>query len=197
MKTLLAIPNARYVDNECFQTVYEMEKVGEVDLHMPPSYSIDLTRNLVVKHAIENEYDYILWIDSDMAIPKDTLKRLLEAEKDIVSGVYTYKLLGGTNAVAKRFIPSEVDTYEDIPLTDIQAHEGLIEIDGVGFGIVLTKVSIFDKIPDPWFVLTKNMGEDIDFCRKAQNAGFRIYLDPKVLAGHIGKILYNIKEGDQ
>lgn len=194
MKTLLAIPNSRFVDNECFESVYAMSKVGKVDLYLPASYSIDLSRCDIVKHALDNKYDYILWVDSDTTIPKNTLKRLMSHDKDIVSGVYTYKVLGGKNAVAKRFIPTGVDTYEDIPLEDVQAHDDIFEVDGIGFGCVLTKVEIFKYIHDPWFVLTKNMGEDIDFCRKAQNAGYKIYLDPKILAGHIGKILYNIKE---
>lgn len=193
MKTLLAIPNSRYVDNECFASVYEISKVGRVDLYLPASYSIDLSRCDIAKHALDNGYDYILWIDSDTTIPKNTLKRLMSHGKDIVSGVYTYKVLGGKNAVAKRFIPNEVDTYEDIPIEDIQVHDDIFEVDGIGFGCVLTKTEIFKHIHDPWFVLTKNMGEDIDFCRKAQNAGYKIYIDPKVLAGHIGKILYNIK----
>jgi len=192
MKTLLAIPNSRYVENECYISVHEMSKAGKVDLYLPASYSIDLSRCDIVKHAIENKYDYILWVDSDTIIPKNTLKRLMSHDKDIVSGVYSYKLIGGKNAVAKRFIPNEVDAYEDIPLDEIRAKDNIFEVDGIGFGCVLTKMEIFNHIHDPWFVLTKNMGEDIDFCRKAQNAGYKIYLDPKVLAGHIGKIFYKL-----
>ena len=195
MKTLLAIPNSRFIEPECFLSVYELEKTGEVTLYMPPSHSIDLTRNLIAKYALDEGYDYILWVDSDMTLPKDALTKLMSHDKDIVSEVYTYKQLGGTNAVAKRFIPTENDVYEDIPLEEIQSHKGIMEVDGVGFGCVLTKTEIFNHIKDPWFVLTHGMGEDIDFCRKAQNAGYKIYLDTEVLAGHIGKILYNIKEG--
>ena len=194
-KTLLAIPSARSVETECFESIFNMKKRGKVDLFVPHNYSIDASRNMVAEYAMNHGYDYILWIDSDTIIPKDTLTRLMDADKDIVSGVYAYKILAGKNVVAKRYSDKEADIYEDVTVKEIKERHRTKErilVDAVGFGCVLTKTDVFRKIENPWFIYTQHMGEDIYFCRKAQDAGFEVWLDTGVLCGHIGTVNYNI-----
>lgn len=192
MKTLIAIPTSREIDIQCAASIIGMEREGRIGVFCPQSYSIGDSRNLIVEHALEIGYDYIMWVDSDMILPKNTLMKLMGHDKDICSGVYAYKILGGENAVAKRFIKDKKDTYEDVPLKEIRSKETLMEIDGVGFGCVLTKVDIFRNIKKPWFHYTPKMGEDIYFCRKAQKAGYKVYLDTSIKADHIGTVRYNI-----
>ena len=192
MKTLIAIPTSREIDIQCAASIIGMERDGRIGVFCPQSYSIGDSRNLIVQHALEIGYDYIMWVDSDMILPKNTLKKLMSHDKDIVSGVYAYKILGGENAVAKRFVKDKVDTYEDIPLKEIRESEKLMEVDGIGFGCVLTKVDIFRNIRKPWFKYSTKMGEDIYFCRKAQAKGYKIFLDTSILCGHVGNVNYNI-----
>ena len=194
MKTLIAIPTSRDIEIQCAASIIGMEREGRIGVFCPQSYSIDASRNLIVEHALEIGYDYIMWIDSDMILPKNTLTTLMSHDKDIVSGVYAYKLIGAENAVTKRFKDKAKDIYEDIPLKEITESKRLIEVDGVGFGCVLTKVDVFRHIKKPWFRYTPNMGEDIYFCRKAQKAGYQVYLDTSILCGHVGSVNYNIKE---
>ena len=194
MKTLIAIPTSRDIEIQCAASIIGMEREGRIGVFCPQSYSIDASRNLIVEHALEIGYDYIMWIDSDMILPKNTLTTLTSHDKDIVSGVYAYKLIGAENAVTKRFKDKAKDIYEDIPLKEITESKRLIEVDGVGFGCVLTKVDVFQHIKKPWFRYTPNMGEDIYFCRKAQKAGYQVYLDTSILCGHVGSVNYNIKE---
>lgn len=194
MKTLIAIPTSRDIEIQCAASIIGMEREGRIGVFCPQSYSIDASRNLIVEHALEIGYDYIMWIDSDMILPKNTLTTLMSHDKDVVSGVYAYKLIGAENAVTKRFKDKAKDIYEDIPLKEITESKRLIEVDGVGFGCVLTKVDVFRHIKKPWFRYTPNMGEDIYFCRKAQNAGYQVYLDTSILCGHVGSVNYNIKE---
>lgn len=191
MKTLIAIPSARYIETECFVSLFSMEKEGDIQLFIPDSYSVDVARNIIAKSAIDDGFDYILWIDSDIIVPTDALTRLLSHDKDFVAGVYSYKLLGNKDVVAKRFIGEE---YEDIKIKEIQETNGLIDIDAVGFGCVLTKVSMFGKIPYPWFVYTQEMGEDVYFCGKAKNAGYELHLDTDIICGHKGTVNYDIKK---
>jgi hypothetical protein len=195
MKILLAIPSARYIETECVTSLFEMEKTGDIELFIPKSYSVDVGRNIIAKYAQENGFDYIMWVDSDMILPKNTLVRLLSHDKDIVSGVYSYKVLGNKEVVAKRFQDETREEYDNLTIKEIKESSGLIEVDGFGFGCVLTKTSMFDKIPYPWFIYTQEMGEDIFFCRKAQNEGYKLWLDTDVICGHIGQINYDIKKG--
>ena len=195
MKILLAIPTARYIETECIESLFAMERTGQVEMLIPRSYSVDVGRNIIAKYAQENEFDYIMWVDSDMILPKNTLVRLLSHDKDIVAGVYSYKVLGNKEVVAKRFQDETREEYDNLTIKEIKESSGLIEVDGFGFGCVLTKVSMFDKIPFPWFIYTQDMGEDIFFCRKAQNEGYKLWLDTDVICGHIGQINYDIKKG--
>lgn len=195
MKILLAIPSARYIETECVASLFEMEKTGDIELFIPKSYSVDVGRNIIAKYAQENGFDYIMWVDSDMILPKNTLVRLLSHDKDIVSGVYSYKVLGNKEVVAKRFQDETREEYDNLTIKEIKESSGLIEVDGFGFGCVLTKTSMFEKIPYPWFIYTQEMGEDIFFCRKAQNEGYKLWLDTDVICGHIGTINYDIKKG--
>ena len=195
MKILLAIPSARYIETECVTSLFEMEKTGEIELVIPKSYSVDVGRNIIAKYAQENGFDYIMWVDSDMILPKNTLVRLLSHDKDIVAGAYSYKVLGNKEVVAKRFQDEEREEYDNLTIKEIKESSGLIEVDGFGFGCVLTKVSVFNKIPYPWFIYTQEMGEDIFFCRKAQNEEYKLWLDTDVICGHIGTINYDIKKG--
>jgi GT2 family glycosyltransferase len=193
MKTLIAIPTSRDIEIQCAASIIGMEREGRIGVFCPQSYSIDASRNLIVEHALEIGYDYIMWVDSDMILPKNTLTTLMSHDKDIVSGVYRHKLLFGKNVVAKRFIPDKKDTYEDLTIEEVKEPK-LIEIDGVGFGCVLTKVDVFRNIKKPWFQYSPAMGEDIYFCRKAQKAGYKIWLDTSIKADHIGTVRFDIKE---
>lgn len=192
MKILIAIPTSREIDIQCAASLIGMKRKGRIGVFAPQSYAIDASRNLIVEHALEIGYDYILWVDSDMILPKNTLLRLLSHNKDIVSGVYSYKVINGENAVAKRYSKTEEDTYEDVSLKEIRETKELMLVDGIGFGCVLTKVDIFKKIKQPWFRYEKDLGEDIFFCRKAQENGIEIFVDPTVKAGHVGQVNYNI-----
>src|SRR6478609_6265103 len=48
-------------------------------------------RNLIVEGAQGLKADWILWLDSDMTFPKETLLRLLQWDKDIVGATYVKK----------------------------------------------------------------------------------------------------------
>ena len=65
------------------------------------------------------------------------------------------------------------------------------------------KSGVFESIPRPWFLIGKvqwspesemrvNVGEDYSWCGKAQQAGYRIYVDPKVKVRHHKETVYEI-----
>jgi hypothetical protein len=45
--------------------------------------------------------------------------------------------------------------------------------------------SVIDRIPEPWFAFGATIGEDYNFCLKAQAAGCRIFCDLDTRVGHI------------
>ena len=75
---------------------------------------------------------------------------------------------------------------------DIYGKEDLIEVVYNGFGFVLVKKGVFEKLTYPWFkpemIHVKGgdyiLGEDIIVCRDLREKGVKIYVDPLCVVGH-------------
>ena len=186
MKVLIAMPTARYIETNTFLSIYNLKKPKGVitSFLAVEGYSVDTSRNALAKEAKSMGADYILWVDSDMIIPKDTLKRLLSHDKDIVTGAYAFKDINSQDLVVFS-VNNERVKYSDI--------NGLTEVSGIGFGCCLVKTDVFDKIDFPYFVFGEDYGEDIYFCRKVREKGIKIFIDPDVKCGHIGKINFQVR----
>ena len=141
-------------------------------------------RNEACKWAIENDMDYILWLDDDMIIPPDIwLFSQLEAyDKDIIAPLFfTRKGVKLPLIFKKRKVNDYYIVYDHI----VNYKKGLQKVDAVGFGCLLMKTEILGKMQKPYFSYTENMGEDIYFCVKAKEAGFDIWCDTDIVIGHL------------
>lgn len=148
-----------------------------------------LARERLSEWAIQCGADYMFMIDDDMMVPLDMFERLVKHEVDIVAPLAFMRLAPhkpvifrvdkGYDSMANReyYIPRTVDNYPK---------DTLVECDGVGFGAALIKTSILEAIPKPWFMSTTGHGEDLLFCKKAKEAGFRVFMDTSVKLGHLG-----------
>ena len=139
-------------------------------------------------------YDKIIWIDSDISWTPEQFMKLYESHYDIVSGIY-YNEEG-----VPLFAFNEEDVHFDHEL--LKRKEYPFEVFAVGFGFVSMKAGVFENIPRPWFDVvfqkienedkTKDMyipwGEDFSWCKKAGEAGYKIYLDPSIKVCHHKKI---------
>ena len=185
MKTILiAIPTNKYIEPETFKSVYDLDvpEGYRTDFQFFYGYQIDQIRNLIAHWA--SNYDYLFAVDSDIAFKPDTLRKLLDHDKDIVSGLYIQRKPG----------QHILEIYRDkrnVPYNDIKGL-GLVEIDGCGFGCVLVKSEVIRTIGYPQFVYYSaidhkdTISEDTFFCLKARQAGFRVFADTSILCEHIG-----------
>lgn len=131
-------------------------------------------RESLVKAALDWKATHILWLDSDMRFPKETLLQLLSHNKPIVGTVYSSR--------RAPFVPTAAYPDESLIYLDDES-TGLVEAGRIGFGCVLTEISVFEKIPEPWFMIgfsrkvNDYMGEDVYFCQVAQQAGYQVLVD--------------------
>jgi len=138
------------------------------------SAPLNIKREYLAQEAINQNVDYILWLDDDMRFGPDVFDRLLKWDKDIISGMYADRY---GNIICKtegqKMITSEMVKKEE-----------LIEIESTGFGILLVKAEVFRKMKRPWFEWKLGRPEDLDWCLKAREQGFKIYCDPNTFLGH-------------
>ena len=143
-------------------------------------------RNDGVKRAREMGCDHVLFLDSDMVFPRDTLHRLLAHGEAIVGATYVkrvppYPMLGSAAA-------SE-------PTCDAR---GLTEMLRIPTGCLLIRMTVFDALKPPYFRFVTDeasgeiIGEDYDFCDRARQAGFRVWCDAKLSLeiGHVGQKIF-------
>lgn len=145
-------------------------------------------RTDLVKDALRVGADRICWIDSDMEFRPAAVRALLAHDLDIVAANYAKK------------IPSQESVCSALDGTVLQNGSGVEEVAHVGFGLCVTKTSVFEKLDLPWFSFQWNpetqddIGEDVYFCRKARAAGFKVFVDHDASEGiqHIGKFPYRV-----
>lgn len=155
----------------------------------PGRMSIDNMRNMAAKVALEQECDYLMFIDDDMVLHPDTFESLLKADKDIVMAL-TFIRGGEFPPMFFKKVPREKG-YDLTYYTDWKDHvdeNGLVECQALGFATVLIKTEILKKLEPPYFLTISGSTEDVYFCCKAkQEIGehVSIFVDTKVPTGHI------------
>ena len=152
------------------------------------------------------EYDYQLWIDSDIVFNTEKFWQLCDMaipaegeEKEIVAGWYSTED-GRTTSVAHWL--DEDDFRASGGVMNHEMVDGISKrnkpftVDYTGFGWVLIKKGVFEdeKMTYPWFAPKMQVfesgavqdmcGEDVSFCLDAIEAGYEIWCDPRIRVGH-------------
>lgn len=193
MKTLIAVPCMDMVAAPFAQSLATLEKVGESYVSFVVGSLIYDSRNTLVKQALSVGADYIMWFDSDMRIPADTMQKMIKHMDnglDIVSGLYFRRQPKYNPVIFKKLeVVDGKCTHEDF---DDYPQDSLFKIDACGFGCVMTRVSVLEDIAlktGNWFAPIANAGEDIAFCLRAKQCGYDIWCDSSIKLGHAGNIL--------
>ena len=145
------------------------------------------------------DYDYIMWIGSDVVFTPDHFFKLLQDDKDIVSGLY---MMSDNTHYAT------VEDWDDdfflkhghfqfLNREMVQAKQGkLFTADYTGFGWVLVKKGVFESLQYPWFqpvwteynidgkIVRDFTMEDVAFCKMIKEKGYDVWIDPAVIVGH-------------
>lgn len=139
-------------------------------------------RDHIMNRAINLEYDYMMWIDSDVIFSTHDFDRLLKSDRDIVSGIYFIKNGNGLEHIPTEYACVKMDGS---PLTTFDKVSGLTQVRANGMGFMLIKNGVFESIQEP-FNLTSNqiISEDICFQNKALHRGYKSFINPDVVLGH-------------
>ena len=149
--------------------------------------------------ADQLDTDWLLWVDSDIVLTIDLLKKLWEAAnkviKPVVSGIYFIsKQDEGTLTYPLPQIFNDVDEFTIKHIHPLPDNE-IIQIDCAGMGLVLMHRSVVDKLREKFpgesmFAEKeapgdKYVSEDVVFFRKLKAAGVPVYAHTGARAKHM------------
>lgn len=152
----------------------------EVHLAVIKGSLIPKQREALVEYALERpQCTHVLFLDSDMKFPPDTLVRLLEHGLSAVCASYTER------QPPYRPVAFADHTYQERvwPAPD---KTDLVGIAACGMGCFLVKTDVLRAMSWPHFAVASNpdlhafVGEDIFFCRKLHDMGVPLVLDQKL-----------------
>ena len=144
------------------------------------------------------QYDYLIWIDNDTIFTAKDVLSLIEHDVDIVAALQMMKGNSGytcfdwdldyyrIHGTMPAYTPEKI---RQTPRTE----KGLIEVDYVGFGLMVVKEGVFEQMEYPWFRprlfkvgdgVQDMCSEDSSFCLEAWKLGFKVHVDPEVTVGH-------------
>lgn len=203
MKILIAVPTFENICPDTFKSIYELDPAGhQLVFDFVRGYDCATARNNIVAKAKNEKVDYVLMVDSDLVLPKDALKNLLEDPKDVCLGFCARRTdpskFNGTTCIYKLGEFSFTQHYTADELKDFRENgEHKVQIHGGGMACALIRVDVFDRIQYPWFdwVNYKTIGqlsEDLYFCVQCKNADIPIHVDTRVGCGHVLRYVQNV-----
>jgi hypothetical protein len=164
---------------------------------------VDVNRNVIIENAKKYGTTHLMFVDADMVFPEDGIMKLLKDDKDIVGGNYNARQdpISDYNLAPKGYQPMGGPTTkmlvdgQPVSMLAEDFPTELFKCYAVPTGFMMIKMKVFKKLEKPFFDawIEKNgqyHTEDVDFCRKAQEAGFEVWCEPSFHIGHIGSSMY-------
>jgi len=187
-RILLAIPCFSLLDPKCVKSFYKIRvpEGFQLTIDYITGYGAAQARNKAANQAIDQNYDYLFFIDSDQIAPEDTLEKLLNCNTEISAG-WAMQAINDPRTNISKFI-AEKQFYDFYRISEIP--NGIFNADAVGMACVLIKTEVFEKLKYPYFVYTEYehkgiLSEDLYFCMKAKEAGFKILCDTSLRLPHL------------
>jgi hypothetical protein len=141
--------------------------------------------------------DGFVWLEHDHQFDYRMVERMETYELDIVGVPYTTRDALNPQMMVASFVNREHPEDSDPPyqityLPPSQALQmifdpGLYEVDFVPHGMTYVSRRVYEALPYPWYAAgdTHELGDDVYFIAQARKAGFKVYADTTLYAGHM------------
>ena len=161
-----------------------------VPVYMAYDSLVQRARNDLVKLAIEEDFDDLIFIDADQEWDPAWIFKLLDSNKDVIAGTVVKK--------------SDQPAFNVKALKDGVKLDGeLAEVDCVGTGFMRISKNALKQVWDASEEYTNEgktcrmvfdikvidgelVSEDNVFCRKWHDLGGKVYIDPSMTCNHVG-----------
>lgn len=150
---------------------------------------VPFARERLAEMALESGCEWLFMVDDDMLCPPDLFYRLAANDKDICAALAFTRNPDHKPVIYQsydQFDPVTRNAYGFTSYVMNYPRNKLVQCDAVGFGAVLIKTKILEKMKKPWFFGMEGTGEDVAFCVKARKLGFEVWMDTRIKLGHLG-----------
>lgn len=158
---------------------------------------VDFARETIVDEVMARDIDAVIWVDTDLIIPRDALVRLVSMSNAgylIAAGLYRRAM----HSEAERFILTRMDQPRWATLEELRAaaQGGVtqVAVTAGGFSIVRREVyqMVREQCGPPWYCCyDPEIGdwcfEDTYFQRRLYKLGIPVHVDPNLHAIHWSK----------
>ena len=182
----IALPNLSWISTALVYNLIGWVRDGAY-LTMPEGLRpASFAYNHCITHFLTMDCTHLWFMNPDTIPPQDSMKRLLDADTDIVYGIW-HNMMRDEDGILKR-VPVSCRKNSEGGRVPLVFGEGLERIDGTGTGCTMIKREVFEAISPPWFEDRDYPGElagDYRFCQKAIDAGFELFADYSIQCQHL------------
>lgn len=130
-------------------------------------------RKYLRKYALDNDYDYLMFVDSDVMLPPHAVNVLVATKGDVISGAYLNAFeLGGKTVIAPVLFKDLGDGQCQLFTYEGAAVPQVMEIGAAGLGCTLIKRKVLEQVDIRSFGNSESGGEDMAFYVDAREKGF-------------------------
>lgn len=200
-KYLIAVPTMDMMHTAFAASLIGMRRVGASKVAFMSNSLVYDGRNKLAQEALDEGVDRVLWLDSDMQFKPDLMERLaadMDDGRDYVSALFFTRRFPMAPCFYKTVrINGNKGTV--VPYTDYP-RDKIFRVDGTGFGAVMISTKLLrdvaDKYGGPFFPIPGVFGEDISFCWRAKQLGYKLYCDSRIKVAHIGQFTFGADQFD-
>jgi hypothetical protein len=195
----VCVPNTGEWKNETAKSValmfsyFAQNRVGKaksqrLSLLTAEGSMLSQSRQNLVQKSLKAGCTHIMFVDSDMEFPMNTLNKLLERDKPFVA----------LNATTRTEPALPVAHDLEGNRLSSKGKKGLEKVQHVGLAVALIGREVFARMEPPLFLMdwipdrNAYCGEDVYFCSYAQSLGYDLWVDHDLSqsVGHVGKKVY-------
>ena len=162
-------------------------------------------KNAMINYCIDEKFDYLFLIDSDIIIDQRTIPQLISDNEEIVSNVFWSQWRKNGFLTPQCFFIPDIyvqDKAFNIPYTPEESHKihmeniermktpGLHAVDGLGACTLIKRSALEKGVDFSEIYNLKIPGEDRHFCIRAGAAGIVLYMDTHYPAYHCCKEVF-------
>jgi glycosyltransferase involved in cell wall biosynthesis len=154
-------------------------------LEQPWGYGVSDARNFIVQKAIDEDIQYIFFVDDDCVIPRNALVTLFKHNVDIVGGMYYRKYFPVETVPMVETEDGTPGSYDNYKIGDV-LHNCLV----LPSGCTLIKTDAFKRMEAPYYKTITVQGrptitEDTYICQRMRDIGVDIILDTSIQCLHL------------